>query len=276
MNALSELLEQLGVERGAVLYVHTSFSRMRHLELDADEVIDTLFDVVGLTGTVVMPSFAWNLDPNARPWKGYRDYFELRPVFNVSKTVANIGWIPERFRHIDGVSRSASYWWSIAAKGAIAGELTDRQEAVSDAFGAGSSFALLHDADVTILGLGVSLNTTSLAPLVDAELGPTHERTVFTEQPEAGTIVTAYGETVETATRTLLPHTVRTIKPSRVIELSDNLRGRVRRADQGEAIQFAYPYRLYHPEALALGRAALAAALPAPWLATDAPASAVL
>lgn len=239
---------------------------MAYLSLTGEDFIQILTERLGERGTLVLPSFAWNLDKSERPWKGYKDYFESRPVFDVRETPANIGWIPELFRRMPGVLRSTSYWWPICARGALAEELTAGQESIKHPYGPGSSFELLRLHEVKILGLGVSLNTTSLAPVADYWLGDAHPQQVFTNEPQKGVVIDERGTSLETYSFWLLPQVVRLIKPGVLIEESEELRNCMRRADEDSNINFSYPYSVYHREALRLGNVARAAAQPVPWL----------
>lgn len=144
VNAFHRLLERLEVPVGGLVYLHTSFSRIRYLELGPSEFIDSLLDYLGPQGTLTMPSFSWNVDPSERPWKGYADYFQGRQVFDVQRTAANIGAVPELFRQRQGVLRGVNYWWSVAACGPLAEELTYAQEKVVHPAGPDSSFGLIH------------------------------------------------------------------------------------------------------------------------------------
>jgi aminoglycoside N3'-acetyltransferase len=261
-----ELLNRLNITRGDVVYLHTSFKRISYLGLTGEQFINILVERLGERGTLVLPSFAWNLDKSQRPWKGYNDYFHSRPVFDVRGTPTNIGWIPELFRVMQGIHRSVNYWWPICAKGALAKELTTGQEKVVHPYGIGSSFDLLRTYGAKILGLGVSLNTTSLAPVADYALGDRHPHKVFTDAPQKGVVVTEDGTLTDTYSFWLLPEVVRLIKPSVVIEESQLLRDSVRRADEGSNINFSYPYNIYHAEALRLGEQARADGQPVPWL----------
>src|SRR5207253_265381 len=77
----SDLLSGLGVAAGDLVYLHTSYRHMSYRGLSPAEILDVLTDVLGERGTLVLPSFAWNLDKTQRPWKGYADYFASRPPF---------------------------------------------------------------------------------------------------------------------------------------------------------------------------------------------------
>ncbi len=266
IHRLNTVLDRLNIVAGDVVYLHTSFKRMAYLKLSPEQFIYAVIDRLGPTGTLVLPSFAWNLDRLARPWKGYADYFRTRPIFSVRDTPANIGVIPELFRQLPGVRRSLNYWWPICALGERAAELVKAQDQVSHPFGPGSSFDLLRLYDVKVLGLGVSLNTTSLAPLADYALGSEHTHRVFTDQPESGPVIDEHGNLRNIYSFWLLPEVVRLIKPSDLIATSPLLNQVVLRADENSNINFSYRYRVYHEEALRLGKAACAEGSAVPWL----------
>ena len=54
---LQQGLRQLGVQAGMALEVHCALSRFGHIEGGADTVIDTLMQLLGAGGALVMPSF---------------------------------------------------------------------------------------------------------------------------------------------------------------------------------------------------------------------------
>jgi hypothetical protein len=112
----------------------------------------------------------------------------------------------------------------------------------------------------------VSLNTTSLAPLVDYALGARHPQQVFSASPEAGVIIDAHGREIVTRAFWLLPDVVRTIKPSEVLTRSDGLGGRLHRADEGDTIHFAYAFNDYMEHALNLSTGPVQHGTRVPWL----------
>lgn len=264
---LADLLDRTEIRSGNLVYVHTSFSRLGHLGLTPADLITGLCERVGPLGTLVLPCFAWHLDPAARPWTGYAEYFRRRPLFDVRDTPANIGVIPELFRRWPGVLRSAHYWWSIAARGPLAESLTRGQDDVEWPYGPESSFGRMRALGVKILGLGVSLNTTSLAPVVDHELGDRHPQQVLTTEPQDGVVIDHHGRRRITRSYWLMPEVVRQIKPSVVIERSPVLADSVIRADAGETIQFSYRFSDFFDEALRMGVDAAGRGQRVPWLA---------
>ena len=63
-------LRALGVERGGVLLVHTSFRAIGPLDGGPDGLIDALLEALGPDGTLVMPSWAGDDD---RPFDPRKD-----------------------------------------------------------------------------------------------------------------------------------------------------------------------------------------------------------
>ncbi|MEQ1908689.1 MAG: AAC(3) family N-acetyltransferase [Vicinamibacterales bacterium] len=263
---LRRLLDELEVQAGDLVYLHTSFSRLRHLGLSPTAFLDVLIEHLGPAGTLVSPSFAWHLDPLARPWSGYARYYVERPVFDVRTTPANIGLIPELFRQRPGVRRSTHFWWSVAALGPLAEIIIQEQEDVTHPYGHNSAFSRMHRHGVKILGLGVTLNTTSLAPIVDHELGDRHTQRILSADLEEGVVVDTEGRRIVTRAYWLLPEVVRLIAPSEVFDRAQGLDGRLRRVDEGATIQFAYPFQAYFVSAMRLGTDAAVQGERMPWL----------
>lgn len=57
-------LREVGLEKGDTVMVHTSLKRMGYVCVGAQTVIEALMDVVGESGTIMMPTQSWkNLDP---------------------------------------------------------------------------------------------------------------------------------------------------------------------------------------------------------------------
>lgn len=262
--AVNRLLDLLEIERGDVVYLQSSFSRLKFLNTAPEAILTFILERLGPAGTLVLPSFAWHVVPEARPWVGYAKYFRDRPVFDVRNTPANIGLLPEVFRRMPRTLRSTHCCWSVSAVGQLSEVITSGHSV--HPYSPESSFGLLATSGCQMVGLGVTLNTTSLAPVVDFTLGPAHTQQVFTPQPELGPVINHEGHVVQMATYWLLPEVVRTIKPSVLFELDDGLKRATRRADQGDAIMFSYPYKIYHDAAIAVGRESIAREDRMPWL----------
>ena len=262
---LHTLLDRLEIGTGDAVFLHSSYSRLRWTGLSPEGVIELLLDRLGPSGTLAMPTYAWHLDPTRRPWAGFRQYFERRPAFDVRRP-SNMGVLTEAFRNRSNSHRSLDYWWSVCVSGPHAMRLAAGQDRVRHYCGPDSAFQRLVELDVVVLGMGVTLNTTSLALLVDYALGPQHRSLVFTPTVEEGIVVDGDGTERTTMSHWLLPDVVRYIEPKAVYDGCATLRAETHTAIVGDSIFFSYPFKTYHESALTLAAGARARSTPVPWL----------
>lgn len=138
-------LHDLGVQPGAVLLVHTAFSRVKPVEGGPSGLIAALRTALGPDGTLVMPSMSWDddhlFDPRTTP-------------------CPEMGVVADTFWRTRGVLRSDSPS-AFAASGPRAGEITaphpiDPPHGLNSPVG--RAFEL--DAQVLLLGVGHNANTT--------------------------------------------------------------------------------------------------------------------
>ena len=71
-------LENLGVEEGGVLLVHTSFRAIRPVEGGPGGLIEALFERLGPQGTLVMPSWPEDANEPYDPARSPVDHGERR------------------------------------------------------------------------------------------------------------------------------------------------------------------------------------------------------
>jgi aminoglycoside N3'-acetyltransferase len=265
-DRLDRVLDRLCLERGDAVMLHTAYSRVSHLAGSPAELIDTIIRRLGPLGTLVMPRYAWHLFAQARPWNGYAEFLRTLPPIDLRWTPANIGTVPEFFRKLEGVHTSVSHFWPVCARGPLASSLLEGQAKIGHAYGPGSVFARLVECDVKIVGLGVTLNTTSVAPVADWHIGAEHHCNVFTDAPVPGLVIDQAGELHRPNVVTMRSEAVRDIKPSRI--LAERLRPAIDFPFFVEAgnMFFSYRARLYHDLALAEARIALREGRSVPWL----------
>jgi len=146
-------LRTLGVERGGVLLVHTSFRAIRPVEGGPHGLIEALRAALGPEGTLVTPA-----------WTGDDD-----EPFDPASTPAaeDLGVVPETFWRMPGVMRS-SHPFAFAAVGPQAARITSGDlplpPHVPD-----SPVGQVHDLDGQVLLLGVNHDadtTVHLAELI--------------------------------------------------------------------------------------------------------------
>ena len=162
-------LGALGLRHGAIAIVHTSLSRIGWVPGGAQGVIAALLEVLGDTGTLVMPTHTGHLtDPagwQAPPvpeswWETIRDQM---PAYDPAMTpTRQMGAVAEAFRAYPGVRRSAHPHVSFAALGPEADAVVG-EHPLGSMFGERSPLARLYDLDAQVLLAGVGHgNNTSI------------------------------------------------------------------------------------------------------------------
>jgi len=138
-------LRALGVERGGVLLVHTSFRATRPVEGGPAGLIEALREALGPAGTLVMP--AWGED----------DEVPFHPSMPAS---ADLGVVADTFWRLPGVLRS-DHLQAFAAAGPLAAQVTADPLPLPPHIPA-SPVGRVHDLDgqVLLLGVGHDADTT--------------------------------------------------------------------------------------------------------------------
>ena len=168
VESLQTDFKALGIEKGMVLLVHSSLSAIGWVCGGAVAVITALQEVLGKTGTLVMPTHSTDLsDPSQ--WKNppvpeswWQTIRETMPAYDPDLTpTRSMGKIAETFRKQKTVLRSSHPQSSFCARGPQASDIIDNH---SLAFGMGenSPLARIYDlhGSVLLLGVGHSSNTS--------------------------------------------------------------------------------------------------------------------
>jgi aminoglycoside N3'-acetyltransferase len=141
--AVAELRQQLidlGVTRGRTLWVQSSWNEFFNVAMRPSDVIDLLRDLLGPGGTLAMPAFAIDRDPNK--------------VFLVDRLPVYTGLLCEAFRRYPGVRRSIHLSSSVCAIGPNADYLIRDHHLTAMPWGKDSPFCRLMDVEARLLGLG--------------------------------------------------------------------------------------------------------------------------
>ena len=138
---IAEALQTLGLGAGHIVFVHSSLSSIGYVEDGADAVVDAFLDVLGSTGTLVVPTFTFSHGG------------KLNPVFDPIRDPSEMGRITEVTRTRPGARRSHHLLHSVAALGPHAENITAVHGA--SAWAADGPFWKLHELDAHILMLGV-------------------------------------------------------------------------------------------------------------------------
>ena len=147
-------LRDLGVPPGAVLLVHTAFSRVRPVAGGPPGFIAALQEAVGPEGTVVMPSMRddddYPFDPGTTSCRG-------------------LGVVADTFWRLPGVLRSDSPH-AFAAQGPVAATVT-APHPIDFPHGPDSPVGRVHALDGLVLLLGVGHDSNTTVHLAEALAG---------------------------------------------------------------------------------------------------------
>ncbi len=151
-TVIADGLRNLGVRAGDRVLMHSSLSKLGHVEGGAPTVIHALLHAVGPEGTVLVPTLTGT----------QKDSPKNPPRFNVRTTPCWTGRIPETLRRWPGAVRSLGPTHSVAAVGPDAHYLLAGHEDCRTPCGTGSPYVKLAEVGGKIVFLGVTLdaNTT--------------------------------------------------------------------------------------------------------------------
>jgi aminoglycoside 3-N-acetyltransferase len=137
-----------GLAQGDRIMVHSSLSSFGRVEGGAETVIEALMRIVGLDGTIIMPTFTLT-------------FFNAEPrVFDLLKTPSEMGKITETFRRRPDTVRSKHMTHSVSVWGKNAADIVALRS--KTAWGTDGTFQWLLDHNAKILLLGVDYNRCTL------------------------------------------------------------------------------------------------------------------
>ncbi len=141
-NDVVTALRAIGISTGDEICVHSSLVKLGKILVAPEQMLATLVaalrEVVGATGTILMPTFSYS--------------YCHGEVFDVRTTPSTVGILTEYYRQLDGVKRTHNPIFSFA----VSGPETDTYLACPNdtCFGPGSVYDVMtqHDAKVVLLG----------------------------------------------------------------------------------------------------------------------------
>ncbi|HZZ82178.1 MAG TPA: AAC(3) family N-acetyltransferase [Gemmataceae bacterium] len=183
LNAIRAAIASLGIGAGDLLLVHSSantlFEAGKAAEPDtpgdllgySDAIVDLLFDIIGPTGTLLMPT-----EPPGDVILKSR----TREVFDYRKTPTNRGLITELFRRRPEVVRSVHPRYNLAACGPLADELVrDHHLSVPYCMDENSPWYKFTQREGKVLMLGPTLDANSLIHLPEYLYPTSYPRAVY-------------------------------------------------------------------------------------------------
>jgi len=154
--AIAELrqhLIDLGVTPGRTLWVQSSWNEFYNVPLRPSEMVEMLLDLLGAEGTLAMPAFPIDQDPDK--------------VFLVDRAPVYTGLLCEVFRRFPDVRRSIHLGSSVCAIGPQADFLVRDHHLTRMPWGPNTPFCRLAELDARMLGLGAGFEY--MTPLHAAE-----------------------------------------------------------------------------------------------------------
>ncbi len=163
LSTIVSAISSLGIREGDILIVHSSYESFQKGCTDIVEpykLIETLAGLIGDTGTLAFPTHPlYSKDKVSKQTIKYNDDIDEILTYNVRKTFAWTGFLPNLFLRMPGVVRSKHPINTLAASGPLASEMM-RENIEGDCplpCGTNSSWKFCADRRAKILGLGVDL-----------------------------------------------------------------------------------------------------------------------
>lgn len=146
-DSLCSHLSDLGVVDGAVVVLHSSMDHIarRVAGMTATRLIDLLCDLLGSSGTLLMPTYSFR--------GSQEDHVKTCRKFNPKRSPSCVGLLTEVFRRRADVIRSLHPTHSVAAWGRHARNLT-KDHHLDIAFGRKSPLCRMAEYDGIAIGLG--------------------------------------------------------------------------------------------------------------------------
>jgi aminoglycoside N3'-acetyltransferase len=184
---LVNTLRDLGLSPGDIVCVHSSFSSLGYVEGGPETLIRALEEVVGSSGTIMMPTFSMG--------SSMLSYIESGEVYDVRKTPSKVGAVTEAFRKWPGVIRSLHPTNSVAAKGRLAKDLLDGHHQSPRPFGLETPFGRLAPFGGKILMINTHIHSflhhvQDLVDFPNLYLDGTRKARIVDEAGEESTIET--------------------------------------------------------------------------------------
>lgn len=171
-------LRSLGLPKGSVVLVHASLRTLGWVAGGAQATVLALWDVLGPSGTLVVPTHSaqltepatWRAPPVPAAW--HAAIREALPAFDARTTpTRGMGAVAELVRTAPGARRSPHPYASFAALGPLACRIT-RTQPLEDPYGEESPLACLHQLGAWVLLLGVGFGRCTALHLAERRAWP--------------------------------------------------------------------------------------------------------
>lgn len=145
------LLGRLGFARGRVVWLQSSWNELYNLPAKPSEIVDLMLDLLGPTGTLVMPAFPLDQSPSK--------------LLLIDSAPSSTGLLTEVFRRYHNVERSIHLTSSVCALGPQAVYLVRDHHRDKFSWGPMSPYCRLMDVDARLVSLGLDPYVSWFTPV---------------------------------------------------------------------------------------------------------------
>ncbi len=163
LSTIVSAISSLGIEEGSILIVHSSYESIQRNCADIvkpKKLIEMLVRLIGNTGTLSFPTHpSYSREKISKLTIRSNDDIKEVLTYDVRKTLAWTGFLPNVFLRMPGVVRSRHPINTLAALGPLATEMMQKNIEGDCPLpcGTNSSWKFCADRRAKILGLGVDL-----------------------------------------------------------------------------------------------------------------------
>lgn len=171
---LKDALRTVGVGQGQIVLAHSSFDAFEGFQGKASSVVETLEELLGPEGTLLMPSL---------PFGGTAiDYIQSGKITDIARTPSRNGLLTELFRRQKGTLRSIHPTHPVLARGKRAEFMLAEHERATTPCGEHSPFAKLLEVSGKILLLGTDIETMTFFHHLEERFESRLEHSPFTTE----------------------------------------------------------------------------------------------
>ena len=141
---LISLMQNMGLQKGSVVFIHSSMTEFYNYTGTAKELIDKIIEAIGENGTLMMPAYPKN-----------KEIFDNEVDFDVLNSPSGAGYLTETFRKYPGVKRSINIQHSVCAYGKLADEFVSEHHRSLTAWDQFSPYYKMSQIHTLIFSFGL-------------------------------------------------------------------------------------------------------------------------
>jgi len=175
-------LAQLGLRPADNVMIHASWQSLNGFKGRPVDMINTLKQLVGSSGLLVMPSLTYQNEST-------REYLLRKKSMNIRRTPSMVGLLSEVFRRGKDVKRSLSSTHSLVAWGDKKNDFVADHEGCLVPFGIGSPFNKLLELNGKILTIDAPFSTITFTHFLEDRISPVLAFPLYDDEPMIGKVI---------------------------------------------------------------------------------------